>query len=276
MDVKYDLILLGATGYTGQLFLPYMVKRLPADLRWAIAGRNKSKLENVANENGVVEAGGSVIALDLTSQSEITKLARSTRVLINIIGPYATTCGSMVFKACAENGILYVDGAGEPVWRQDMIKQYQDAAVASGARMVITCGWGAVPADVSTYLAVDALRKSFSVPTLEVVGALYDIKGSASGGAIDSVVTTIARNSLSRLFSAMKFDSISRARPAHDPKIKSALPTMNIFGVQTIDGLGTLATHFHEPVDLPLVGRSWGLSETGPEAVPQIHVLVES
>lgn len=131
--------------------------------------------------------------------------------------------------------------------------------------MVITCGWGAVPADVSTYLAVDAIRKRFSVPTLEVVGALYDIKGSASGGAVDSVCTTVAGNSLSRIFSAMKFDSISPAKPERDPKIKSALPAMNIFGVQTIDGLGTLATHFHEPVDLPLVGRSWGLYETESE-----------
>lgn len=127
MDTKYDLVLLGATGYTGQLFLPYMVKNLPTHLRWAIAGRNKSKLEDVAKENGVLDAGGglilatiagrvlisslgTLITLDLTSESEITNLARSTLVLINIIGPYATTCGSMVFKACAENGTYYVDG----------------------------------------------------------------------------------------------------------------------------------------------------------------------
>lgn len=128
--------------------------------------------------------------------------------------------------------------------------------------MVITCGWGAVPADISTYVAVDAIRQNFSLPTQEVVGALYDINGSASGGAVDSVCTTISGNRLSRILSAIKFDSISPVKPLPHLKSKTALPAMNIFGVQTIQGLGTLTTHFHEPVDLPLIGRSWGLYET--------------
>lgn len=127
MQPKYDLILLGATGYTGKLFVQYMVEHFSTDRKWAIAGRNKSKLEDVAQSMGVTEAGGelrltivvaallilslgAVISLDLSSESEITTLVRSTRVLINIIGPYATTCGSLVFKACAENGTSYVDG----------------------------------------------------------------------------------------------------------------------------------------------------------------------
>lgn len=122
--------------------------------------------------------------------------------------------------------------------------------------MVITCGWGAVPADVSAYLAVQCIRRDFQMPTLEVIGALYDIKGSASGGAVDSICTTIAHNSLSRIFAATKLDSISPVQPVGNPGKRNALPAMNIFGIQKIDGMGILATHFHEPVDLPLVGRS--------------------
>ncbi|KAF5126376.1 Lipid droplet localized protein [Metarhizium anisopliae] len=265
MSQIYDFVLLGATGYTGQLCVRYMVDNMPSNVRWAIAGRNKSKLEEVAAQMKVTEAGGALIVLDLSSESEIVNLAKSTRVLVNIIGPYGTTCGSVVFKACAEHGTHYVDGAGEPVWRQEMIEKYEKLAKTSGSKMVITCGWGAVPADISTYLAVTSIRRNFSLPTLEVVGALYDIKGSASGGAVDSISTSIANNSLSRLFAAINIHSISPVKPVGNPngKRKDGLPKANIFGVQTIDGMGIMATHFHEPVDLPLVGRSWGLYASG-------------
>ncbi|KAK8148779.1 hypothetical protein G3M48_009181 [Beauveria asiatica] len=263
MSRVYDFVLLGATGYTGKLCVQYMVDNMPSKVRWAIAGRNKSKLEEVAAEMQVIEAGGTLIVLDLSSESEIVSLAKSTRVLINIIGPYGTTCGSAVFKACAENGTHYVDGAGEPVWRQDMIDEYEEIAKKSGSKMVITCGWGAVPADVSTYLAVTSIRQTFSLPTLEVVGALYDIKGLPSGGAVDSISTTFANNSISRLLGAININSISPVKPVGNPNRKDGLPRANIFGVQMIDGMGTMTTNFHEPVDLPLIGRSWGLFASG-------------
>ncbi|KAM3440496.1 hypothetical protein NHJ13734_003263 [Beauveria thailandica] len=225
MTRVYDFILLGATGYTGKLCVQYMVDNMPSKVRWAIAGRNKSKLEEVAAEMQVIEAG--------------------------------------VFKACAENGTHYVDGAGEPVWRQDMIDEYEEIAKKSGSKMVITCGWGAVPADVSTYLAVTSIRQTFSLPTLEVVGALYDIKGLPSGGAVDSISTTFANNSISRLLGAININSISPVKPVGNPNRKDGLPRANIFGVQMIDGMGTMTTNFHEPVDLPLIGRSWGLFASG-------------
>ncbi|KAM3458694.1 hypothetical protein MY3296_000452 [Beauveria thailandica] len=190
----------GECCYTGKLCVQYMVDNMPSKVRWAIAGRNKSKLEEVAAEMQVIEAG--------------------------------------VFKACAENGTHYVDGAGEPVWRQDMIDKYEEIAKKSGS-------------------------KTFSLPTLEVVGALYDIKGLPSGGAVDSISTTFANNSISRLLGAININSISPVKPVGNPNRKDGLPRANIFGVQMIDGMGTMTTNFHEPVDLPLIGRSWGLFASG-------------
>lgn len=132
--------------------------------------------------------------------------------------------------------------------------------------MVITCGWGAVPADLSAYLAVYHMRKRFSLPTREVVGTLYDAKGSASGGAIDTVCSQIAEHGLSGVFAASTINTLSPRMPVGNPVQVSSFPAMNIFGVQSIPGLGSLAVHFHEPVDRPLVGRSWGLYAIGQDA----------
>ncbi|KAM0427530.1 hypothetical protein ACHAPT_007490 [Fusarium lateritium] len=90
MSAKIDIVLLGATGYTGRLCAAYMTKAIPDTVSWAIAGRT-------------------VYALDLNSDTAIAELAQTARVIVNTIGPYSATCGTAVIKACAENGTDYVD-----------------------------------------------------------------------------------------------------------------------------------------------------------------------
>ncbi|KAM0265078.1 hypothetical protein ACHAPA_007938 [Fusarium lateritium] len=109
MDRKIDIVLLGATGYTGRLCAAYMSHALPENTTWAIAGRNESKLQELHKNLHLEKPKCTVYALDLTSDAAISQLAKSARVIINTIGPYASTCGTAVIKACAENGTDYVD-----------------------------------------------------------------------------------------------------------------------------------------------------------------------
>ena len=126
MADKIDIILLGATGYTGRLCAAYMAKAIPNTVSWAIAGRNQKKLKDLQEElkgkgatcpsslaspdpSSMLTTPGTVYALDLNSDTAIAELAQTARVIINTIGPYSATCGTAVIKACAENGTDYVD-----------------------------------------------------------------------------------------------------------------------------------------------------------------------
>ncbi|KAK4084361.1 uncharacterized protein Triagg1_841 [Trichoderma aggressivum f. europaeum] len=166
MQRKYDIVLLGATGFTGGLMVEYMAATFPGSLRWAIAARNKAKLEALARKFKVEAAGGSIIVLEVNPEAEIQNVVKSTRVIINVIGPYPTTCGPVVFKTCAENGTDYVD------WYLFFnIQHYLQH------QMIITCGLDAVPPDLTTYLAVSHIRQIFNTPTREAIVSLQEIRG---------------------------------------------------------------------------------------------------
>ncbi|KAG8674646.1 hypothetical protein FPOAC1_000617 [Fusarium poae] len=234
---KFDIVLLGATGYTGRLCAAYMAQVLPETTSWAIAGRSRVKLAQLYEDLELQRKTCTIYTLDLTSETSITELVKKTRVVINTIGPYATTCGSSVIKACASNGIDYVDCSGEPAWMQ---------------------GWAAVPADLSVYLSILKLRNQFSLPTREVLVCLDDVRGSFSGGSLSSLCslepTTLAPFDISPV-------------PRTDAEITKSgvLPAPNVFGVQVVDGLGALVQSSHSQIETAIVGRSWGIyAEEGP------------
>ncbi|KAM0225799.1 hypothetical protein ACHAQD_000758 [Fusarium lateritium] len=261
MDRKIDIVLLGATGYTGRLCAAYMSHALPENTTWAIAGRNESKLQELHKNLHLEKPKCTVYALDLTSDAAISQLAKSARVIINTIGPYASTCGTAVIKACAENGTDYVDCSGEPAWMQNIIKTYDTVAQKSGAKIIMTTGWAAVPADLSVYLAVLELRNRFSLPTREVLVSLDEVRGSFSGGSLSSLC------SLEPVDMA-PFD-LSPV-PRTDPQIakQGVLPAPNAFGVQNIQDLGTLVESSHSLIENAVVGRSWGLyAGEGPDSL---------
>ncbi|KAH7171025.1 Saccharopine dehydrogenase-domain-containing protein [Dactylonectria macrodidyma] len=256
-----DIVLLGATGYTGRLCAAYMAKALPETVTWALAGRSKAKLEIVARELEYGEAGKCKLhALNLASDDAIAELAKSTRVIVNVIGPYASTCGTSVIKACAENGTDYVDCSGEMPWLQEMIDQYDEVAQASGAKIIFTAGWGAVPADLSTYLAVQHIRKTFGLRTREVLASLDDVRGSFSGGSINSLCDLTGTYGPARIAAASApFRLAPTQRRSADISTTGVLPGPNAFGVQRVDGLGVLIANTQADIETAIVGRSWGL-----------------
>lgn len=129
--------------------------------------------------------------------------------------------------------------------------------------MIITCGWGSDPADHCTYLVVSHTRKTFSAPTRDVLGILYDIKGGFSSCTVDSLCDQITKYGAFKVSEISTFHAISpRARPSVSEQ-RSSLPAMDIFGVQKVKGMGALATSFEDPIETPVIGHSWGWHATG-------------
>ena len=130
----YDLVVLGATGYTGKLTAQYVAKTFSTNLAWAIAGRSDSKLSAIAKELKASHPDRNPPAVEVTqlNEADLTALAKKTKLLITTVGPYHKY-GSPVLEACAKNGTHYLDVTGEVPWTVEMTRIYHDVAKKSGA-----------------------------------------------------------------------------------------------------------------------------------------------
>lgn len=190
-DRTYDLVLFGATGFTGGLTAEYLAANAPDGLRWALAGRNTSKLESVRERLAAIDPRLSELPLvraDIGDQSSIDELAASTNLVVTTVGPYALY-GEGLVAACAKAGTDYADLTGEPEFVDDMWLKYNDEAVASGARIVHTCGFDSVPHDLGAYFTVKQLPEGVPVTVKGYVktGARF------SGGTFYSAITGFSR-----------------------------------------------------------------------------------
>ena len=151
----FDVVVYGASGFTGRLVAEHMLATYGAggDVRWAMAGRSRSKLESVRVEIGAPADLPLVIA-DAGNPESLLALARATRVVITTVGPYQLY-GEPLVKACVEAGTDYVDLCGEPAWMAAMIAKYDAPAKASGARIVFSCGFDSIPFDLGVTFLQD-------------------------------------------------------------------------------------------------------------------------
>lgn len=187
----YDVIVYGATGFTGQLVAEHMLKTYGSgrDVRWAIAGRSKDKLEHARWEIGG-KAELKLVIADATDPASLLAMAKSTKVVISTVGPYQLY-GEPLIAACVEAGTDYVDLCGEPAWMAAMITKYDAAAKVSGARIVFSCGFDSIPFDLGvTYLQAQA-KQRLGVPLQRVRGRVRKMKGGFSGGTIASLMATL-------------------------------------------------------------------------------------
>lgn len=188
---QYDIALFGATGFTGGLTAHYLAQNAPPGLRWALVGRNRSKLEAV--QRALAEAAPGAPAPDLleadaADAAALAKVAGSARVVITTVGPYALYGGPLV-AACAAAGTDYVDLTGEPEFVDRMWIENHAEAVRTGARIVHCCGFDSIPHDLGAYFTVNQLPEG--VP-LEVNGYVRS-NASFSGGTFHSAINAFAR-----------------------------------------------------------------------------------
>ena len=191
-DREFDIIIYGASGYTGRLVAEYLQSEYAGSgLKWAMAGRNKEKLQTVAGEMNI---GGDVAILSANSDDaeSLASMASRTKAVITTVGPYQLY-GEPLVKACADAGTDYVDLCGEPAWMKDMIDKYDAAAEKSGARIVLSCGFDSIPFDLGVYhLQKQAIEKNGG-PCAEVRCRVRGMKGTFSGGTAASFMETMKR-----------------------------------------------------------------------------------
>ena len=190
-DRPFDIVLYGATGFTGGLVADYLLRNMPEGGSWAVAGRNRTKLDAVvarlAAERPEVPAPGVVVA-DTEDAASLAEMARSTRVIITTVGPYLEY-GEPLVAACAEAGTDYVDLTGEPEFVDRMYLGYNDAAVASGARLVHACGFDSIPHDLGVFYTMKQVPEG--VPVV-IYGAVH-ADAQFSGGTFHSAIGQFAR-----------------------------------------------------------------------------------
>ncbi|WP_030924979.1 saccharopine dehydrogenase family protein [Streptosporangium amethystogenes] len=185
-DRPYDIVLFGATGFTGALTAEYLARNAGPTLRWALAGRNRAKLETVRNRIGLPELP--LLHADVTDPASLVEIARQARVVATTVGPYVSY-GEPLVAACADAGTHYADITGEPEFVDRMFIRHHERAVRTGAKLVHACGFDSVPHDLGAYFTVGQLPEG--VP-LEVSGFVR-ASGAASGGTAHSAVTAISR-----------------------------------------------------------------------------------
>ncbi len=190
---QYDVVVWGATGVAGRLVAEYLTEQYdPDDLGLALGGRNEGELASLADDLvGGSDAWDEVptVVGDATDPESLRELARDTRVVCTTVGPY-TTYGTPLVEACVEAGTDYCDLSGEVNWMAETVEAYHDAAVDAGARIVHSCGFDSVPADLGTLLVQEFADERFGAPCETVRIYLEDGSGSVSGGTLASAAET--------------------------------------------------------------------------------------
>lgn len=187
----YDIVLFGATGFTGGLTAEYLAAHLPEQARWAIAGRNRAKLEAVRarlvgddqNSNGV-----EILVADAADHGSLRVVAASARVVVSTVGPYLEHGGPLV-AACAAAGTDYLDLTGEPEFIDRMYVDHHAAAQRSGARLVHACGFDSIPHDLGALFTVKQLPAGVPIAVRGIVRS----NSMISGGTFHSALGQMAR-----------------------------------------------------------------------------------
>ena len=189
---EFDVVVWGATGFTGTLVAEYLLRQYGIDenLRWAIAGRSKDKLESLRDSFGGKAADIEIMVADSFDQESLRNLARRTRVVLTTVGPYALY-GSALVEACVEEGTHYCDLAGEVQWIREMIDLYHARAQQTGARIVHCCGFDSVPMDIGVWFLQEEAKKRYGAYCESITMLVKATKGTASGGTIASMVNLI-------------------------------------------------------------------------------------
>ena len=189
---KFDIVVYGATGFTGQLVAEYLAANYSGKdaPKWAMAGRSLEKLANVREAIGA-SADTALIVADAADPASLRAMAEQTRSVISTVGPYQLY-GSELVAICADTGTDYLDLCGEPVWMRQMIDAHTAAAQKSGARIVFSCGFDSLPFELGVFFAQETARKAWGAPTSRVKGRVRNMKGTFSGGTAASIKATFA------------------------------------------------------------------------------------
>jgi len=189
---KFDIVVYGATGFTGRLVAEYLAAHYTGkdDPKWAMAGRSRQKLAEVRDAIGA-PADTALIVAEGGDAASLKAMVDQTRLVISTVGPYQLY-GSDLVAACAASGTDYLDLCGEPLWMRKMIDAHEAAAQSSGARILFSCGFDSIPFELGVFYVEQAAKKVFGAPANRVKGRVRNMKGTFSGGTAASARATFA------------------------------------------------------------------------------------
>ena len=175
---EFDIIVYGATGYTGRLVAEYLTGK--HGVKWAMAGRSQAKLEEVCDLIGAA-ADTPLIVADSADPVTLDSMCKRTKVVLTTVGPYQLY-GDELVTACVANGTDYTDLCGEPAWMRQKIDQHDAAAKVSGARICFSAGFDSIPFDLGVLMLQKHCTEKLGSPAPRVKGRVRAMKGTFSGG----------------------------------------------------------------------------------------------
>ena len=187
---EFDVIVYGASGFTGRLVAEYLAGAYPSGANWAMAGRSRDKLAEVRDLVGAPTDTPLVVA-DADDAASLRAMAGRTKVVLTTVGPYQLY-GSALVAACAESGTGYVDLCGEPGWMRAMIDAHEATARRTGARIVFSCGFDSIPFDLGVLTLQERAQAIDGRPAPRVRGRVRKMRGGFSGGTAASLRATLA------------------------------------------------------------------------------------
>ena len=247
-EKPYDLVAFGATSFVGKLLCRYLTHEFGFDgrLRWAAAGRSRSKLEALRSSLGEAAAAFPIEIADAADEAALAAICNKTRAVVSTVGPYAFY-GEPLVKVCAATGTDYCDLTGEVPWIKRMIGLYEAKAIASGARIVHCCGFNSIPSDMGVCFLQQEARRRFGQPCSHVKMRVKAIRGGASGGTIASMLNVAKdvaanpklRKELANPYALCPPNDVSNAkqaslsRPEFDPDFNSWLAPFIMAAINT-------------------------------------------
>jgi short subunit dehydrogenase-like uncharacterized protein len=191
-DKSVDVVIYGATGFTGKLVVEYMQEKYGKEegISWAIAGRSEEKLNAVREE---LKVGSNVpqLLVDSNDKDSIASMVQQTKCVLTTVGPYQLY-GANILQQCVIHGVDYVDLCGEPGWMHEMINEHAEQAKETGARIVFSCGFDSIPFDLGVYFLQKEVIARHGQPASNVRGRVRAMNGEFSGGTAASLGATMA------------------------------------------------------------------------------------
>jgi len=186
----FDIVVYGATGYTGRLVAEYLAQEYgQSGPRWAMAGRSAAKLAEVRDLIGA-PADTPLIVADSSDPVSLATMAEQTRVVVTTVGPYQLY-GAPVLAACVAAGTDYADLCGEPVWMRQMIDAHHEQAQQTGARIAFSSGFDSIPFDLGVFMLQKEAQARFGGPVSNVKGRVRAMEGKFSGGTAASLTASM-------------------------------------------------------------------------------------
>ncbi|OBT98898.1 hypothetical protein VE01_02396 [Pseudogymnoascus verrucosus] len=265
-DREYDLVVVGATGYTGTITATHIAEHLPTNLKWAIAGRSGVKLEALAAELKKLSPDRlqpAIEIVDVEDKSKLSSLVKKARVCISVVSYHHV--GAEVIEACIKNRTDYIDTAGSVLHIRNWIDKYHKAAELAGVVLIHSCGAFSAPQDLLTWASVRELAKKFSMKTKELVLSVVSIASDPSGGTIESMMERGA-------FGAEVLEKAQQPWYLSPTMGKQSSNSTNFFGMRHDSFLGGLsASAINAVQNRAVIHRTWGLLGGGKDYGPNFQ-----